>query len=119
MLARKKMECNDLVRLLCLLGTVLISNSSLAYEIETHNEFSQKSAACSVLGTDGFMEGIGLSSIESKKMLFYRELKGVDDDYTLQGIIGWGAKFEDEAPGKRPLNHFFDPLDNSAIGLCL
>ena len=35
----------------------------------------------------------------------------------IKTLIGWGAKFEDEATATRPKNHFFDPVRNEAISM--
>ena len=82
-----------------------------SYKIQTHDELSKRSALCSVLRNDSFMESIGWSSITSieEQYQFIKEKKKLD---VLQ-TIGWGAIYEDDTETKkRPLNHFFDPLRN-------
>ena len=114
--------------------------SLFAYEVETHVRFSQKSASCSVLNDQGLMDNLGLKGLEDEDPIWREPVDTRDEDPrkwivawvkeygtpkdprykpTIKTLIGWGAKFEDEEFKKRPLNHFFDPLDDRPLHPCL
>ncbi|MDB4303785.1 hypothetical protein N9934_03235, partial [Desulfosarcina sp.] len=107
---------NIYVKLVVACITQLSLIPSHAYEINTHDQLSQKTALCSVLSQESFIENIGWVSIQSrdKDALFYREdiinKKNNILEHTTQNLIGWGAAYEDEETKLRPVNHFFNPL---------
>ncbi len=93
-----------------------------AYGINTHDEFSKKSAVCSVLGETAFMESFGWASIaqdQVQRYLFNRPAVGdiipAQVGISAQQLIGWGAKFEDEASFTRAFSHFFNPLKDQPL----
>lgn len=104
------------VKLVVVCITLLSLIPSHAYEIKTHDQISQKTALCSVLSQENFIESIGWVSIQSqdRDVLFYREdiINKTNNklEHTTQNLIGWGAAYEDEETKLRPVNHFFNPL---------
>jgi hypothetical protein len=113
--------------------------SAFAYEVKTHVRLSQKAATCSELSNQEFVSGLGLKSLNDEDSIWTEPIDDQDDkpakwilewikEYedpndkgyksTIKTLIGWGAKFEDEATTTRPLNHFFDPLDGKPIHPC-
>jgi hypothetical protein len=92
---------------------VLSATSALGYEIETHYGLSEKSAGCSVLANDAFMDELGLFPLDAPDTVSDIPDPDIIKPHTLKKLIGWGAKFEDE--DERPLNHFFDPLNGKPL----
>ena len=122
------------IQWIILVYVLLSAQSAWAYKVETHVRFSQQAATCSVLADPAFMEMLGLDGLEVEESLWQRPVDIHDpewigkwiDEYnkkqnkykpTIKTLIGWGAKFEDEAAPTRPKNHFFDPVRNEAISM--
>jgi len=85
-------------------------NLTWAYEIETHEDMSQKSTEISVIFKDiGVLTGIGLEPIENKQK--FPNSNGSNKD--IVDLFRDGAKFEDNFP--RFLNHFYDPIQNRPL----
>ena len=104
---------NLYIKLVVAAAIQLVAPLSHTYEISTHSVLTEKSAFCSILGNDLFMESIGWKSITSsaEQYKFIRDKRKLD----VQQVIGWGAEYEDDTTDiKRPLNHFYDPLRNKA-----
>ena len=120
---------NNTAKISVMLVLLLTSAILHAYEIDTHDALSQKTAECSVMAQDAFMKGLGWVPIKKtgSDYTFVRELLTAGSSrsrsHTTQELIGWGAEYEDDiASIKRPLRHFFDPLRNeplNAFGITL
>ena len=103
----------------------LSAQATYAYKIPTHDNLSQKTVLCSILGQDDFTKSIGWVSIENDNEKFkFKRLDlitktGSAVDLTSRELIGWGAVYEDEETKLRPVNHFFNPLtsEGGAAGI--
>jgi hypothetical protein len=83
----------------------------LAYEVQTHAQFSRISADASVLSEIAALKRLGLVfSIVDPKQTFPNS-RGAPR--TVRQLISEGSMFEDD--GIRPLNHFYDPVNDTGV----
>lgn len=90
---------------------LIFSPTLQAYEQPTHVVMSEKAAKESVLSVQGgVLQDIGLKAVSDTSQTF-RNSKGKDK--IIIDLIQDGANFEDNST--RPVNHFFDPINNKAL----
>ena len=91
-----------------------ISAIAWGYEVETHEEMSQKAMEASVLAKDPkLLTDLGLKPLSDKQK--FPNSKNSDQD--IANLFRDGAKFEDgfDCTDTRPRNHFYDPLSGSGL----
>lgn len=100
---------------------VLTAVNAFGYGINTHYDLSEKSAGCSVLANDAFMDQLGLFPLDAPDTVSDIPDPDIRKPHTLKKLIGWGAKVEDNMTllplSIHPLNHFFDPLRNKPLSV--
>ena len=95
---------------LCTLALLSHSVSISAYEIDTHEKLSIEAYSASDLQKNPDVQG-SLGLVASDK---FPGSDGIRK--SIIQLIGTGAKFEDDTNGiKRPLNHFYNPLNNQPL----
>ena len=83
------------------------SGKVLSYEIETHQEISQKALDSSMVTTDEtVLTNLGLQPLSAKQK--FLNSQGVQ--HRIDELIQDGAGFEDNLPGSRFVHHFYDPV---------
>ncbi len=97
-----------MMRILCLAALVLLVQDVRAYEVETHQQMSERAFYRSRLAEDWKMpESWGLRPEQAQELRF--------GDRTAVGWIQLGSIDEDSLNGVRFVNHFFNPLDGSGL----
>lgn len=97
---------------LTIAGLLILVETALAYEIETHAEMSKRAAQSSVLTNAELLRSLGLNyPIDSEQQKFPNSK---NQSQTIIDVIQDGARFEDS--GTRPGNHFYNPLTGQGIG---
>ncbi len=85
-------------------------NLAWGYEVETHEDMSQKAVEASLLAKDPrLLANLGLQSLSNKQK--FPNSKNSDED--IVGLFRDGARFEDD--GVRSVNHFYDPRHFSGL----
>ena len=106
-----------ILSMIYLLASVHITD---AYETPTHRALSEQAVEKSVLRTNGtVLEALGLKPLyglsdprrgENEKFPSGEKQKDIFD------LVGDGSVFEDDLP--RPINHFYDPVNNQPLTDC-
>lgn len=96
-----------------ILIVILYFNNAFSYEVINHSEFSIESAQRSILhSSDNILNDIDIDYISYKM-----SIDNTDNKYDISQVIGFGAEFEDSTDKRyRPLNHFYDPVNDKALG---
>lgn len=97
-------------QLFCAINLLLLSHYAIAYKETTHEELSEQALAVSDLSIDpAVLQNLGLQAGQ-----LFPDSKGAYSD--VKGLFRTGAHFEDDTSGvKRPLNHFYNPLNNQPL----
>ncbi|HEX5057333.1 MAG TPA: hypothetical protein VFX02_12660 [Gammaproteobacteria bacterium] len=103
----------------------LLSWQATAYEVETHQKLSEVAVQQSILnpanlppGEVPVMESLGLQALDASQFLY--PIPDVQLPSTsVQQIVQYGVKFEDEKKKGRVANHFFDPVADNGEGSAL
>ncbi len=103
------------LRLLSIL-LLVNTNVSFAYEVETHEDISERAALASALEKEGsLLSNLGLQQlpIDSRDQRFPNY---TEEPRTVVQLIRDGSRFEDN--GSRATNHFYDPYHNVPASSC-
>lgn len=96
-------------RQLIILPCLLFSSYSHAYEVDTHENLSEAAFLASRLGSDSAtLTDMGINAAQE-----FPDSKGVPRAPVQLMMLG--ANFEDNLSLYRPINHFFNPLNGSAL----
>lgn len=92
------------------IGPALLLSASCpvsAYERTTHQAMSRAAVdASNVVLDSGVLQDLGISAGQGFQI-------GSESGRSMADLIGAGSRDEDDIP--RPLNHFYNPLDNSPL----
>ena len=95
-------------------GLCLICQMSNAYEVPTHENMSESALVRSdIAATGNLLTQLGLDPYSSEEK--FLNPKTLRKEITIKKLIRQGANFEDNIP--RFFNHFYDPINNSGLGL--
>lgn len=96
-----------------ILLTVVLVRPIWAYDPRSHQEMSARALLLSSLGTDSdLLNRMGLKSLSNTTQTFPNALSRPN---SIPDLIKFGASFEDNL--ERPLNHFYDPVNNKTIDI--
>ena len=94
-------------------GLCLVCQMSSAYEVPTHENMSESALARSDIATGNVLAQLGLDPYSSNEI--FTNPQTFNKNITIVKLVRQGANFEDNIP--RFLNHFYDPINNSGLGV--
>lgn len=107
----KRARRGALMGLLAGLGAAMGAD---AYEVNTHMALSAQAGTLSTLGSVLEQYGLGIAAVDNDGVYTPLVYPGQDSNhYPYAVLINLGSKWEDD--GFRSLNHFFNPVNNSAL----
>ncbi len=88
------------------------SLSLRAYEVQTHEEMSERAMNSSKIAKDQeLLKNFGLKSLAEKQK--FPNSNNIEQ--TIRELFRTGANFEDTLSADRPRNHFYDPLSSEPL----
>jgi hypothetical protein len=95
----------------------LLVSAVSAYEVQTHEAISKAAVEGSVLKMPNTLEQLGLRplQIDDPRQTFPKSTPG--GQMTIEDLIQFGARWEDDLSVLQALRHFYDPVGDRALDL--